>query len=157
MKKRIQLPVISTLLSIVAHAYLAVHYYPLKFGFASGSSICNLNAKFDCDAVSASTFSSAFGIPMAVWGAAFNAVLLILILLSWLEWTDHPERMKRWALGFSGVSALTSLVMLVISLTMMSNYCIVCMGLYVLSFITFLALRKTVREPFTSGRTTVAS
>jgi protein-disulfide isomerase/uncharacterized membrane protein len=151
MKKRIQLAVISTLLSIVAHAYLAVHYYPLKFGFASGSSICNLNAKFDCDAVSASTYSSAFGIPMAVWGAAFNAVLLILILVSWLEWTERPERMKRWAFGFSGVSVLTSLAMLLISLMMMHNYCIVCMGLYVLSFITFFALRGTVREPFWAG------
>ena len=151
MKKRIQLAVISTLLSIMAHAYLAVHYYPLKFGFASGTSICNLNAKFDCDAVSASIYSSAFGIPLAVWGAAFNAVLLILILVSWLEWSDQPERMKRWAVGFSGASALTSAIMALISLTMMHNYCVVCMGLYVLSFVTFFALRKTVREPFWAG------
>ena len=151
MKKRIQLAVISTLISIIGHAYLAVHYYPLKFGFASGHSACNLNAKFDCDAVSASSFSALFGIPMAVWGAAFNAVLLVLILLAWLEWVDHPERFKRWSLTFAGASALTSIVMGVISLTMMHNYCIVCMGLYVLSFLTFFCLRDFPREPLMAG------
>lgn len=88
---------------------------------------------------------------MAVWGAAFNAVLLVLILLAWLEWVDNPERFKRWSLTFAGASALTSLVMAAISLTMMHNYCIVCMGLYVLSFITFFCLRDFPREPFMAG------
>lgn len=151
MKKRIQLAVFSILLSIAGHLYLAMHYYPLKFGFATGNSLCNLNAKFDCDAVSASAFSALFGIPLAVWGAIFNGILLLLVLISWLEWTDHPERMKRWALALAGGSFFASLTMGTISITLMHNYCIVCLALYVLSIITFLALRGTLREPFFAG------
>ena len=82
MKRRIQIALMGTLLSVLAHLYLTLHYYPLKFGFAAGQSICNLNAKFDCDAVSTSVYSAFLGIPLSVWGAAFNAVLFMLILLS---------------------------------------------------------------------------
>lgn len=147
MKKRIQLAVISCVLSVGAHLYLALHYYPLKFGFATGNSICNLNAKFDCDAVSASAYSAFLGIPLAVWGLVFNSILLCLILISWLEWTDYPERMKRWAAALAGTSVLASLAMGIISSALMHNYCIVCIGLYVLSFITYFSLRGTLREP----------
>ncbi len=104
-------------LSIAAHLYLTIHYYPIKFGLAVGDSMCNLNAKFDCDAVSASSYSDLFGIPMALWGAVFYAVLLLLILLSWLEWSDHPERMRRWTAIMAGLGALASIVMGGISLT----------------------------------------
>src|ERR1035437_4670532 len=104
MKTRIQLALMGCLASIAAHLYLTMHYYPLKFGFASGQSICNLNAKFDCDAVSASSYASLFGMPLALWGAATNAVLFVLILLSWLEWSEYPERLKRWTLALAAAS-----------------------------------------------------
>lgn len=136
------------LLSIGAHLYLTLHYYPLKFGFASGQSLCNLNAKFDCDAVSASAYSALFGIPLAAWGAVFNAILFMMILLSWLEWSEYPERLKRWTVLLSGLGAGASLVMATISATMMANYCIFCIGLYFLSFVVFISLSGWLRDPF---------
>ncbi len=151
MKKRIQLAVVSCLLSVAGHLYLVLHYYPLKFGFATGNSLCNLNAKFDCDAVSASAFSAFLGIPLAVWGVVFNAILLCLILISWLEWTDHPERMKRWAAGLSLTSVLASVTMALISTTLMHNYCVVCIALYILSIVTFFGLQGALREPLLKG------
>lgn len=138
-------------LSVSAHLYLALHYYPLKFGFATGQSLCNLNAKFDCDAVSASSFSALLGIPLAAWGAVFYLVLFMLILMSWLEWTDHPERLKRWTVLLAGAGFAASVVMGGISVTMMHNYCIVCMGLYALSLIIFVSVLGLLREPFAAG------
>ena len=67
MKRRYQIALGGTFLSILAHLNLTQHYYPLKFGYASGQSICNLNSKFDCDAVSASAYSAFAGIPLSVW------------------------------------------------------------------------------------------
>jgi protein-disulfide isomerase/uncharacterized membrane protein len=148
MKRRIQIALLGTLFSIVAHFYLTMHYYPLKFGFATGNSICNLNAKFDCDAVSTSAYSALFGIPLAVWGVVFNAILFILILLSWLEWTEYPERLRRWTLVFCGLSLASSLVMGVISLTLMHNYCLFCILLYFLSTLIFISYMGVLREPF---------
>ncbi len=148
MKNRVRLALMSSLISVAAHLYLALHYYPLKVGFAASQSLCNLNAKFDCDAVSASVYSDLFGIPLAIWGAVTNAVLFGLILMSWLEWSEHPERLRRWTLVLAGGTALASVVMGVISIAFMHNFCIVCIGLYVLSFATFFAYQGFLREPF---------
>jgi len=148
MKRRIQLALMGCVLSVGAHLYLTLHYYPLKFGFASGQSLCNLNAKFDCDAVSASAYSAFLGIPLAAWGAVFNAILFILILLSWLEWSEYPERLKRWTVLLAGSSVLASGVMAVISVAMMNNYCLFCIALYAFSVIIFIALLGWLREPF---------
>lgn len=148
MKNRVRLALMSSLISVAAHLYLALHYYPLKVGVAASESLCNLNAKFDCDAVSASAFSAVFGIPLAIWGAVANAVLFGLIAMSWLEWSEHPERLRRWSLVLAGFTALASVVMGGISLAFMHQFCIVCIGLYVLSFVTFFAYQGFLREPF---------
>src|SRR5665213_1702265 len=148
MKTRIQLALMGCLASIAAHIYLTLHFYPIKFGFATGGSICNLSAKFDCDAVAASAYSSIFGMPLALWGASTNAVLFVLMLVSWLEWTDHPERLKRFTLFLAGVSLAASIIMATISLTQMQSYCLFCITLYFLSTVVFIAYKGMVREPF---------
>lgn len=148
MKARIQIALLSVLLSIGAHLYLTSHYYPLKFGYSTGQSICNLSAKFDCDAVVASPYSSFLDVPISVWGLAFNAVLLMLILLSWLEWSEHPERLRRWTFLMTGLSLAGSFVMAGISAAMMSSYCPFCIALYALSFVTFFAFKGVLKEPF---------
>ncbi|MGE0526091.1 MAG: vitamin K epoxide reductase family protein [Bdellovibrionales bacterium] len=148
MKTRTQLALASTFFAVLGHLYLTLHYYPLKFGFAAGQSLCNINAKFDCDAVAASAYSALLGIPLSVWGLVTNAVLFVMVLLSWLEWTENPERLRRWTLALAGVSAGASVVMALISFALMQNYCLFCIGLYALSFLTFAALLGVPREPF---------
>lgn len=148
MKTRVQLALVSCLLSVGAHLYLAWHYYPLKVGAAAGQSLCNLNDKLNCDAVSASQYSAFLGVPLAIWGAVLNAVLFGLILMSWLEWSEHPERLRRWTLALAGFSVLGSVVMGTISVLFMNNYCIFCIALYFFSLVIFVAYRKVLREPF---------
>src|SRR4051812_3086453 len=110
MKTRVQIALMGCLLAVIALGYLALHYYPLKFGFSAGQSLCNLNAKFDCDAVSASSFSSLFDIPLAVWGGSSYLVVFVLILLGWLEWVTPAERWRRFALFLAGLNLLASVV-----------------------------------------------
>lgn len=148
MKMRIRLALVACLLSVGAHLYLALHYYPLKVGAAAEQSICNLNAKFDCDAVSASAYSAFLGVPLAIWGAVTNAVLFVLILMSWLEWSEHPERLRRWSLALAGLSVAASVVMGAISVLFMHQYCLFCISLYVLSIVVFVAYMGIPREPF---------
>lgn len=149
MKTRVQIALFGCVLAIAAHLYLTLHYYPLKYGFATGQSICNLSAKFDCDAVSASSYATVLGMPLAVWGLAFNLVLFGLIFLGWLEWTANPERLKRWALFLAGTSVVASVVMASISLFKLQSFCLFCIALYVLSFIIFWAYLSVPKErPF---------
>jgi protein-disulfide isomerase/uncharacterized membrane protein len=148
MKTRIQVALMGALASFAAHVYLTLHYYPLKFGFAGGQSICNLNAKFDCDAVAASSFSALLGMPLALWGAATNLVLFFLMLFCWLEWSENPERLKRWTLALAGVTLSASVIMGVISLTQMQSYCLFCISIYILSAIVFFSFQGLLKEPF---------
>lgn len=148
MRARVQLALLGCLASIFLHLYLTNHYYPLKFGFAAEKSVCSLDTKFDCDAVSASAYSSLMGIPLSVFGLVTNAILFLLILISWLEWTDNPERTRRWTLLLSGGTLAASVVMGLISITQMKNYCLFCIALYGLSALVFFAFRGLLREPF---------
>jgi uncharacterized membrane protein len=136
------------LISICIHTYLTLHHYPLKFGYSSGPSICSLNQTFDCDAVSASTYSEFLGIPVSVWGGVTCLVIFCALLVSWLEWTENPERLKRFAFAGSLGLAAASLVMGGISLLYMTNYCLFCMALYVLSFGIAGFIYPTLKEPF---------
>lgn len=148
MKNRVQIALVSTLLSVFIHLYLTSHYFALKFGTAVGQSLCNVSEKLNCDAVSASAFSTALGIPLSIWGAIVNAILFGMILLAWLEWTDHPERLRRWALLLSGMSLGASVVMAAVSVLFLNNYCLFCIGLYILSALTFFCYLGVLREPF---------
>lgn len=148
MKTRTQIALLGCLLSIFVHLYLTLHYYPLKLGMAAGNSICNVGGKFDCDAVSASSFSAMFGIPMAVWGAVTNAVLFFLILVGWLEWSERPERLRRSAAALAGLTFAASIVMGAISLLFMQSYCLFCISVYILSAIVFFSYIGVLREPF---------
>ena len=151
MKTRIQVALFATLLSVTAHIYLTLHYYALKFGYASEQSICNINAKFNCDAVAASDYASLLGVPMSLWGMATNLVLFGLIVLGWLEWTKQPERVRRFAYALAALNLASSVVMGSISLLYLQTFCLVCIGLYVLSAITFATYATIPRGPRWSG------
>lgn len=147
MKTRVQIALMGCLLSVFAQVYLTLHYYPLKFGFSTGQSICNLNAKFDCDAVAASSYSSFLNIPLSVWGGALAAVMFVLILLGWLEWTSDPERTRRVAYWLTAINLGASVVMAGISAAFLHTYCPICIALYALSLVIFFAYQAVPRGP----------
>jgi len=132
------LAVLSTLGAIGVHIYLTQHFYGVKFGLAEGSSICNINAVLNCDAVTASRFSAFLGIPIALWGVATNAVLLFFLLITRQNLTQDRAKASRYSFMLASVTLLASVVMLTISLTAMKNLCIFCISAYVLSLITFV-------------------
>jgi protein-disulfide isomerase/uncharacterized membrane protein len=133
---KIKLSLLFTLIAVGIHLYLTKHYYGLNFGFADGDSICNLNAMFDCDTVTASSFSSLFGIPMALWGAVTNGILAIMLLGSVIGWHDESDRHDSLTSTLAVFIAITSLVMGSISTFLIGTYCLFCIATYILSFIT---------------------
>ena len=85
------------LVSVCIQTYLTLKHYPLTLGLSTGPSICSINQTFDCDAVSASNYSTFLSIPISIWGAIVYLMTFGTLLLSWLQWTENPERMKRFA------------------------------------------------------------
>jgi protein-disulfide isomerase/uncharacterized membrane protein len=141
-----------TLLALPVHGYLLSEHFALKFGAVTSKSICDINATFNCSAVAASKYAEFLGVPMALWGFAANAVLLLLLL--WLPFVEDAKRAAatRNAFLVSLVIAVASLVMGTISAVAIGKLCLFCMTAYLFSFITFacvLVIRK--REPTPVG------
>lgn len=136
--KYLTLALLMTLIAVGVHTYLTQHYYALKFGAVEGSAFCNVNEVLNCDAVSASKFSSFLNIPIALWGVVTNLVLLYFLAVTRLNLVQDKAQTSRYALLISGVTLSASIVMGSISMTM-NNLCIFCLGAYVLSLIGFIA------------------
>ncbi|MCB0391095.1 MAG: thioredoxin domain-containing protein [Bdellovibrionales bacterium] len=137
---RIKLAIFSTLLAMGLHAYLAWTFYPLKYAQSSGESICNINATFNCDTVAASPFSSLFNVPMAVWGLSTNFIFLVLLLIYAFRLTDERERALRNSFYLAFFIALVSIIMGSISIIMINSVCLFCIGAYLCSFVSLIAL-----------------
>jgi len=128
---------LALLIAVVTHSYLTSIHYALKFGQTVGSSLCNINELFSCEAASASRFSELFGLPIALWGAVTNLVLLVYACSRFFMTDDEVGSLRVRLLIFSGFIALVSIVMGAVSLLTLNQYCPFCILTYVLSFITF--------------------
>ncbi|AFY01755.1 fused vitamin K epoxide reductase/thioredoxin [Bdellovibrio bacteriovorus] len=136
--KFLLIAMIATLIGVGIHIYLTLHYYDIKFGLSAGDSMCNINEVLNCDAVTASKFSALLGVPIALWGAMTNLVLVYFLGVTRFNLVQDSDRTSRYALLLSGVTVVASVVMGLISVTAMSNLCIFCISAYVLSIIGFI-------------------
>lgn len=139
MKKNAYLTaLVSQILAVFTHAYLTYQHYNLKFGTTDGKRLCNVSDYFNCDSVAASVYSVLLGTPLALWGLITNALLLFFLIS--FSWSNTQDLLKRQAQILGALIAVASVVMAVISATMMQTACLFCIGTYVLSFVTLLAL-----------------
>ncbi|MGZ3790714.1 MAG: vitamin K epoxide reductase/DsbA family protein [Bdellovibrio sp.] len=136
--KYLTLALVTTLVAVGVHTYLTQHYYALKFGAVEGSAFCNVNEVLNCDAVSASKYSAFLNIPIALWGAVTNLVLLYFLTVARFNLVQDKAKTSRYALLLSGMTLFASVVMGSISMTM-NNLCIFCITAYALSLIGFVS------------------
>lgn len=146
MKTKVLAALMSFALSAVLHSYLTMKHYPLHLGFSSGDSVCNVSARFNCDAVTASSYSQVFGLPISILGGTYNLMLLLITLFAWWGWRGDVKTGLRESLWLSGGSLIASLVMGFISLFLINNYCLFCLGTYFLSLFGFVGLYASVAE-----------
>ena len=139
-RSRITLLLLS--LGLAFHAYLTWHFYPVQFGFGAGEMQCNLNSTFNCDATTASPYSQIFGIPLSLFGAMTNVVMILLLLGAVWHVSENPDRSRRWAFHLSWIAAIASVVMAVISATLVNAYCLFCIFTYIAHIGAFVLLKK---------------
>ncbi len=143
--KSLSLAVLFSLISVGVHAYLSSHYYDLKLGAASGGSFCNINSYLNCDAVTASKYSTFLGVPMAIWGFFTNLIAAYIFSVARFNLSADNERTARYGFVFSLAIFATSLIMGSISLILIGNICLFCVSVYVLSFLTFVTAGFGIR------------
>ena len=140
MSRYLKISIVSIILSICVHIYLSFHYYHINYNPDLEGSSCNISATFNCDFVALSDFAAIMGIPISLFGGLVHLLLLLIVSSQALKLTHHPKVSKSHGFCLSTFIALISVVMGLISLSQLSSYCIFCIGAYILSFITLVAL-----------------
>lgn len=108
---------------------------------ATGSELfCDIGAGLDgCNVVAQSPYSQFLGIPLAYFGVAFYALLLLATLLV----AARPRRaLYQGLVGVAVVGALFSVVFLYIQFVLIQAVCVYCL---VSAFISFAAVPFSVR------------
>lgn len=123
------------ILSLITHAYLTKQHYGLKLGLNSGPSSCNLSSTFNCDTVAVSSYSSLFGVPMALLGIMTHLVALLMLILIRINLLEDRERTTRHYFYLTGFIAAVSIVMGSLSTFALGTFCLYCMASYALSFV----------------------
>ncbi|MBC7742966.1 MAG: thioredoxin domain-containing protein [Bdellovibrionaceae bacterium] len=134
MTKKQNLLILSLLATIGVFIYLTVHHYAIKLGL-SENSICSISQTFNCDAAALSSYSETLGIPVAVFGAVFNLIILCFVLGARLGWVDQSVYLKNSIRALLMTGAAVSVIMGLISLISVRVICPFCLASYVLSFI----------------------
>lgn len=143
---KIKLAALFTLIAVGLHAYLAFHYYDLNMGLPAGESFCNISDKFNCDSVALSQYSTFLNVPLALWGAVANGVLLLLLLGWMIGWSEDLELTSRSSFAWSLFIAAASVVMGLISILFLSTYCLFCIATYFISFINVFLIYKEINS-----------
>lgn len=132
--------ILSTIISIGLHIYLTLHYYDVTFGMTLGDSVCNMSDKLNCDAVAASQFASLLGVPVALWGAVTNFVLLYFLIVTRQNLTQDTQKTARYTFMLSSITFAASVVMGLISLLALDYFCTFCIAAYIFSIVTFICV-----------------
>lgn len=128
-----------------ALSYIALNEHVVYAnGFASGPSFCHINEHFNCEAVNASEWSVVFGIPVASYGLFFYTLILLGSLVA--STSGRVLSLASWSsivLMLSGLASLLSVVLFAVSEILIGSLCLMCIGLYLVNFLTFGYMWRT--------------
>ncbi len=114
-------------LGFIDASYLTVSHY---FSIPLPCSIVN-----GCEKVTTSAYSTVFGIPLALFGAAYYLAMVFLSVFS-LDWKD--ERTMRVVAALATAGFLVSLGLVSIQLFVLASICLYCMTSALVTTIIFL-------------------
>lgn len=126
------------LLALVGFALSVVsldHYVKIHYALSSEPSFCNINAAFDCDAVSRSEWSEFLGVPLASWGMLFYGALGALALIARGGAVMAYSTARSIVLWSGIVTSILSLALFYISKAYIGTVCLVCTAMYVVNFL----------------------
>ena len=136
--------------------YSLHHHIVLEYGIQTAPSFCNINATFNCDAVSASRWSTVGGIPIASFGLAFYLGFLVFALFARDRNRIPSELSSATATALSFSAVLSSIYLFVVSKFIIGTICLICLALYginiALLLISYLNARPTsLRQQIVTG------
>lgn len=146
-----------SLTGIVVSYHLTQHHYQFLSGTRPGTAFCNISAKINCDAVTASRFAEFRGVSTSSYSLGLYAFLAILSVITLLSSGDRGK-LRHYAdiwLFCAIATAAVSVGMLGITLFVVKTICLNCSLLYLVSFLA-LAAAIMLRDGSVSAQRSIA-
>jgi uncharacterized membrane protein len=141
---------LASLAGLGVAGYLTYEHYT-----GSTSLVCSDKGIVNCLAVTTSSYSKVAGIPVAVLGLAFFAVMLILQLPA--MWNRTEPVIRRARVGWAVVGLATVVYLLYTELFKIDAICLWCTAVHVLTFIVFVSTVLATLSADAPGGPPVAS
>ncbi|MBI3087796.1 MAG: DsbA family protein [Candidatus Omnitrophica bacterium] len=128
--------------------YLAFIHVALMRGELFGGAACGAEGSiFNCHAVTASSFGSVFGVPLALWGLIGYLATLSLAFIAW-QFPDWAARALALLAGVSLLFVTLDLVLLAIMLTQIHYLCPLCLATYLVNLLLLLSAKWASTQPW---------
>lgn len=107
------------------------HYLRFTLGYQTAPSFCNINSSLNCDAVTASAYSTLLGIPQASWGILFYFVMFLLACSALLRsGTRAVSRISQVLFLLALWSLIYSIYLFLLSEIAVGTLCPTCLAMY---------------------------
>lgn len=137
-KKWLVIAFVLSLLGIVAAGISASEFFHIKKAGLEEPSFCSVNETINCDVINASSYAELFGIPVAIWGLLFYAVIAIFSLYLRISKQEKEHSYSLfWGLSVFGI--LWTLRMAYIASFILNAVCITCFAQYVINTLLLIA------------------
>ena len=136
---------------LVICLYLYTFHIALLMGEIKGGLLCGAGNGMGCNSVSASPYASFLGLPLAIWGAVFYAVLALLGIGGLVFRRDSGDVYLRWAFFLTVAALAVDLYLAHAMLFKIKALCGLCITTYAINLITILALVKPACRPSVAG------
>lgn len=124
-----------SLLGVVVSATALYEHIIYRYGLATGPSFCNISQHINCEAVNASEWSLFLGLPIASYGLFFYVAVLGLLWISGPSRKVSDARANHVVFVSGVVGSLVSIALFLISEFVIGALCLMCMALYLVSFL----------------------
>src|SRR5215470_2928250 len=129
------------------------------------TSFCDISATVGCSQVYLSRFSTAYGVPVSVYGAIWFAGVLLLLAASVIGPQAVRESIPGYVFALSTAALAAVLYLMYVSIVVLKVYCVLCLtadtavvGLFVVSgAATSFPMTTLHRRAFRDVRTAIAS
>ncbi|RMG42206.1 MAG: hypothetical protein D6719_06980 [Candidatus Dadabacteria bacterium] len=115
------------------------HFAEFKYDLKVGESFCNINEHFNCDAVTASKWSTLFGFPVAGYGLIFYLGIIFFTLLSCSQRYVTRSVFNSVMTLLSTLALLFSFYLFLISEFLIGTLCPTCLAMYAVNIGLFAA------------------
>lgn len=138
-KKWLVAAIVFSVLGIVVSIISAVGYFNIQKAGFEHPSFCSINGTINCDLVNASSYAVLFGIPVALWGLLFYAVVLLFAF--YLRLAGEPKNAALsflWAFVLAGFA--WTVRMAYISAFVLHAFCITCILQYAANIVLVISV-----------------